>query len=191
MEESSPHHTAIGTRSRTHHHVQNSQYLDMWCGPAAGCDRAWRAAALTRQLRCKWLKKWTNPARTSPSRTHAIHIAMYRTHNVVLSRCGPAAGRNSGRSVRQHRPLKFEHPAFRNPEKYQQLTNQSVGLAAAANVLARPHRTLHLRKARRDWPQAAIPAGQLPGDRASAVPLQLPQMRPVGCKKKKSRRTNP
>ena len=23
--------------------------------------------------------------------------------------------------------------------------------------------------------------GQLPGDRASAVPLQLPQMRPVGC----------
>ena len=29
--------------------------------------------------------------------------------------------------------------------------------------------------------------GQLPGDRASAVPLQLPQMRPVGCKKKKKK----
>lgn len=34
-------------------------------------------------------------------------------------------------------------------------------------------------KPSRDWPQAAIPRGQLPGDRASAVPLQLPQMRPV------------
>jgi hypothetical protein len=30
--------------------------------------------------------------------------------------------------------------------------------------------------------------GQLPGDRASAVPLQLPQMRPVGRKKKKRSR---
>jgi hypothetical protein len=29
--------------------------------------------------------------------------------------------------------------------------------------------------------------GQLPGDRASAVPLQLPQMRPVGRKKKKKK----
>ena len=40
MEESSPHHTAIGTRSRTHHHVKNPPYFDVRCGQEAGCNRA-------------------------------------------------------------------------------------------------------------------------------------------------------
>jgi len=34
----------------------------------------------------------------------------------------------------------------------------------------------------------AFGLGQLPGDRASAVPLQLPQMRPVGWLKKKRKK---
>ena len=149
MEESSPHHTAIGIRSRTHHHVQNPQYFDVRCGPEAGCDRA----------------------EPLPLKS-------------VLS---------EGRGGTAHRG-RLRQPGLYKPGNYQHINHldvRPVGLAAAANVLEGPGRTLHLRKAHRDWPQAAIPAGQPPGDRASAVPLRLPQMRPVGCKKKKKKNRFP
>jgi hypothetical protein len=138
MEKSSPHHTAIGIRSRTHHHVQNPQYSDVRCGQEAGCDRA---------------------------------------EPLPLKR---VSSEGRGRTAHRGRPKQLGSYNSGNYQPLNQSNVRPVGLAAAANVLEGPGRTLHLRKARRDWPQAAIPAGQPPGDRASAVPLRLPQMRPVG-----------
>ena len=119
-------------------------------------------------------------------------------------RCGPEAGfdragplplksvLSEGRGRTAHRG-RLKQPGSYKPGNYQRITHSNVrpvGSAAAANVLEGPGRTLHLRKARRDWPQAAIPAGQPPGDRASAVPLRLPQMRPV-ARRKYNLRGNP
>jgi hypothetical protein len=132
MEKSSPHHTAIGTRFRTPRHVQNIHCFDLLCGQAAGYERAWRAAALTRRSRCKWLKKWRNPARTAATSTRfGRHHHLAGPHH-LHEQCGQAAGRNSERGARQHRPLKFEHPGFRNPEQYEHLTEAVGGLGGGS-----------------------------------------------------------
>ena len=105
MEKSSPHHTTIGTRSRTHHHVQNPQYFDVRCGPEAGCDRAEPLP----------LKSVSSEGR------------------------GRTAHRGRLRQPGSYKALNYHHITHSNV--------RPVGLAAAANVLEGPGRTLHLRKA--------------------------------------------